>query len=67
MKARIVYNLEITQLVSASLGCSDFKIYDSKKNDISQDYGLSLDMIIPDKDSLETDEKKILFSRNPEE
>ncbi len=55
MKARIIYNLEISQLITAAFGCSDYKIYDSRRNDITQDYGLSLDMIIPGKDTLETD------------
>lgn len=65
MKARIIYNLEISQLVTAAFGCSDYKIYDLRKNDVSQDYGLSLDIIIPGKDWTDTDEKRILFSKNP--
>jgi hypothetical protein len=47
MKARIIYNLEVTQLVSAIFGCSDYKIYDINRNDLSQNYALTLDMIVP--------------------
>lgn len=50
-----MYNLEISQLINATLECTDFRIYDNKKCDMSHDYGLSLDMIIPDKDILESD------------
>lgn len=47
MKARIIYNLEVSQLTTAVFSCAEYKITDDKKNDLSQDYGLLLDMIVP--------------------
>ena len=35
MKARIIYNLEVTQLINVGFGCSNFKISDQKRNNIS--------------------------------
>ncbi len=66
MKARIIYNLEVSQLITAVFGCSDLKIFDSKRNDLIQDYGLSLDIIVPGEDSSKLNEKKTVFSGNPE-
>jgi hypothetical protein len=47
MKSRIIYNLEINQLINVNLSCLDFKIYDHLKSDISHDYGLTFDLILP--------------------
>lgn len=67
MKARIIYNLEVSQLITAVFGCSDLKIVDAKRNDLIQDYGLSLDMIVPGEDLTKLNEKKTIFSGNPEQ
>ena len=45
MKARIIYNLDVSQLITAIFGCSDIKIYDHNRTDLSQNYGYMLDMI----------------------
>lgn len=66
MKARIIYNLEVSQLITAVFGCSDLKIFDSKATDLIQDYGLSLDVSVPGDDSSKLNEKKTIFSGNPE-
>lgn len=55
MKARIIFNLEVSQLITAAFRCGEYKIYDDIRNDISHEYGVSLDMIIPDKEPLEDD------------
>jgi hypothetical protein len=47
MKARIIYNLEVSQLISAIFSCADYKIYDNNRNDLSLEYAFALDMITP--------------------
>lgn len=42
-----MYNLEISQLINAEFGCSEFRMRDQLGNDVSQDFKLSLDMILP--------------------
>jgi hypothetical protein len=50
MKARIIYNLELNQLTTITLGCTKYKLTDKKGHDITMNYGLLLDMILPDDD-----------------
>lgn len=67
MKARIIYNLEVSQLITAAFGCSDAKVYDGRRNDLSQEYGFALDMIVPGEEAAKENEKKLIFTGNPEE
>lgn len=66
MKARIIYNLEVSQLITAAFGCSDVKIYDAHRNDLSQEYGFALDIIVPGEEESKETGKRLIFSGNPE-
>jgi hypothetical protein len=51
MKARIVYNLDISQLTTTTLVCNELRVYDEQDGcDHSHDYTVGLGMVMPGED-----------------